>query len=446
MSARILVVDDDKNLTKVVKYNLEEEGHTVLTASTAEEGLGVLESEDIDLVLTDIRMPGMGGMELLRNIREERPAIPVILITAFAAIDSAVEAMKAGAVDYIPKPFNKDDLKYKVKKALDHEKLREENKELKKKLGKSGEKRQLIGRSEPMRKVYELIDQVADSDATVLITGPSGSGKELVARSIHEKSERAEGPWVAVNCAAIPRDLIESELFGHVKGAFTGAIQDRPGKFEQANGGTIFLDEVGDLDLALQPKILRALQEREVQRVGGSDTSEVDLRVLAATRMDLQDKVRKGEFREDLFYRLNVIPIEMPPLAERTEDVALLADHFLDKFGGREMSWSKGAVEALEKYDWPGNVRELENLTERIAVLKKGKGRTIEKEDLPPEILNPRPMKAGPSPSKGLRETEKELVEDALRRAGGNQSKAARLLGVPRHVLLYRIKKYGIEA
>jgi len=446
--ARVLVVDDDRNLLKVVEYNLKEDGHQVMTASSGREALDIIKGDGPDLVLTDVRMPGMTGMELLEHVKAEAPGTPVILITAFAAVDSAVEAIKAGAVDYIPKPFNKDDLIYKVKKALEHVRLKQENTRLKAELAREKGLEGMIGRSPAMKKLFDMISLVADSDSTVLITGASGTGKELAARAIHGLSSRADGPYITVNCAAIPGGLLESDLFGHVKGAFTGAVRDKPGKFEAAHNGTIFLDEIADLSLELQPKLLRALQQREVQRVGDTRTRKVNVRLIAATITDLKKKVEAGEFREDLYYRLNVIPISMPPLKERRGDVPLLAGHFLQKHSSDRLAWSGEAMQALEDYDWPGNVRELENLVERVAVLRRGREGEIRKEDLPPEITAAARAPAAGFPGldgKTLRQAEKEMVEQALAEAKGNKAKAARMLGIPRHVLLYRIKKYGIK-
>jgi two-component system, NtrC family, response regulator len=445
MEPAILVVDDDKNLVKVVKFNLEEEGYAVLTAGSAEEAVSLIEENYIDLVLTDVRMPGMGGMELLNIIHERWPQMPVILITAFAQIDSAVEAIKAGAVDYIPKPFNRDDLKFKVKKALEHIKLKKENSRLKGDLARQEGFQGIIGRSTAMKEVFDLVTQVSASDATVLITGASGTGKELVARAIHNLSERSEGPWLTINCAAIPRDLLESDLFGHIKGAFTGAVKDHAGKFEAADHGTVFLDEIGDIDVSLQPKLLRVLQEHEIQRVGDTRTIKVDVRVIVATNADLRGKVEDGSFREDLFYRLNVIPINLPPLTKRKDDIVLLADYFLKKYAGKKLAWSKKTLEALNDYRWPGNVRELENLIERLTVLKKGKGKIIEVNDLPLEVKTIDETPNLNVHAKTLPEAEKEMVIKAIEQAGGNRSLAARNLGIPRHVLLYRLKKYNID-
>lgn len=441
----VLVVDDDINLVKVVEYNLTEEGYKVLTASSGEQGLEILLENHVDLVLTDIRMPGMDGMEFLRRIQAQWPNMQVILVTAFAAIDSAVEAIKAGAVDYIGKPFNKDDLKYKAKKALETRRLQEENLKLRTELAQQKGLHGIIGRSSAMRKVFDLVTHVAASDSTILITGASGTGKELVARAIHHLSHRSSEPWVAINCAAIPRDLLESDLFGHVRGAFTGAIRDHTGKFELADKGSIFLDEIGDIDISLQPKLLRVLQEHEVQRVGDTKTTKVNVRIIAATQENLLKKVSKEQFREDLFYRLNVIPINIPPLCERDGDVPLLAGHFMKKYAGDDLAWSSSALAALENYPWPGNVRELENLIERICVLSRGKSKEINVADLPPEITGGPGLTSIKLEAKTLPEAEKEIVMRALEGAHGNRSKAARSLGIPRHVLLYRIKKYKIE-
>jgi len=443
MNETVLVVDDDKNLLKVITYNLKEEGYEVYTADSAAEAISFLDSKSADLVLTDVKMPGISGMELLRRVRDKSPETPVILITAYAAIDSAVDAIRQGAVDYVPKPFDKDDLKHKVRRALEQKRLREENARLRAELAQREGMEEMIGRSRAMQEVYELISRVAQSDSTVLITGESGTGKELAARAIHRLSDRREGPLVTVNCAAIPKELLESDLFGHVKGAFTGAVRDQVGKFEQANGGTIFLDEVGDIEIELQPKLLRVLQEREIQRVGSSQVKKVDVRVIAATHADLWRKVQEGGFREDLYYRLAVIPLNMPPLRKRREDIPLLLAHFQKKYGRDKMTWSSKAQEVLERYDWPGNVRELENLVERLSVLHKEK--EIEMKHLPENIKRGQKIYSRRPGSESLLQTEKQMIVNALDRAAGNQSEAARILGIPRHALIYRMKKHGIR-
>ncbi len=443
MDEVILVVDDDKNLLKVTAYNLKEEGYEVLTADSAEKAIELFDSKSVDLVLTDVKMPGMDGMELLRHVQDKDPDMPVILITAYAAIDSAVEAIKQGAVDYIPKPFEKDDLKHKVKRALEQKRLVQENVRLRAELAKREGMDEMVGRSRAMQELFEFIARVAESDSTLLISGESGTGKELVARAIHRSSARRDGPWITVNCAAIPRELLESDLFGHVKGAFTGAVKDQVGKFELAHGGSIFLDEVGDIGLDLQPKLLRVLQEREIQRVGSSHVKKVDVRVIAASQADLWEKVQNGSFREDLYYRLAVIPIRVPPLRERKEDVPLLMGHFQKKYGMEKASWTTAAQETLEKYIWPGNVRELENLVERLSVLHKGK--EISTREIPENIKKGQRIQKKTKDAVSLSETEKQMIINALNQASGNQSEAARMLGIPRHTLLYRMKKYNIK-
>ncbi|WP_025322432.1 sigma-54-dependent transcriptional regulator [Deferrisoma camini] len=449
--ARVLVVDDDASLRRILEYNLAQEGYAVATAASGEEALERLEKASFDLVVTDIKMPGMDGMDLLRRIKAESPETQVIVITAFGTIEMAVEAMKAGAAEYITKPFNRDELKLAVRKALRIRNLEAENVRLRQEVRRSEGVDRIVGDSPAMQAVYRLIEKVADSDASVLITGESGTGKELVARAIHRQSRRADRPFVAVNCAAIPRELLESELFGHRKGAFTGAIRDKKGRFEEAAGGTIFLDEIGEMPLDLQPKILRALQEREITPVGSNEVIRVDARVVAATNRDLEAEIEEGRFREDLYYRLAVVPIHMPSLRERPEDVPLLVAHFLKKLApGKTIRVTPEALEALQRYPWKGNVRELENTIERLLVLRDSD--TIELEDLPEKIRAPDqdPGQAGgfsftlPPEGISLEEVERAVIEEALRRTGWNQSRAARLLRIPRHILLYRMEKFGV--
>ncbi len=444
----ILIIDDDSSLRRVLEYNLQEEGYEVSTAASGEKGLRSFSEQVPDLVITDMKMPGMDGFQVLKAVKERSPGTLVIIITAFGEVDSAVRAMKAGAYDYITKPFNRDELKLTVKKAFQLTGLSEENRRLKDRLSDRREFRNIIGISPVMERVFSMVRRVADTEATVLITGESGTGKELVARAIHSLGSRREGPFVAVNCAAIPKDLLESELFGHVKGAFTGAVRDRTGKFSQADGGTLFLDEVGEMPVELQPKLLRALQERSVEPVGGSAPQKVDVRLAAATNTDLEKAIREGVFREDLYYRLAVIPIHLPPLRERREDIPLLIRHFAAKHGAETISFSDEAVEALSAYDWPGNVRELENTVERLLIMREGDAVTIG--DLPDKLRGVRG--SGPAgsvvnlPAEGypLEQLEREIVLSALERNGWNQTAAARFLRIPRHVLVYRMEKYGI--
>jgi two-component system, NtrC family, response regulator len=447
LKAKILVIDDDTSLRRVLEYNLQEEGYEVQTASSGEEGLYWFGQCQPNLVITDMKMPGMDGLMLLKSIKERSPETLVIVITAFATVDVAVNAMKAGAHDYITKPFNRDQLKLTVKKALAFSGLSQENQRLKSELSDRTDFRTMIGSSPGMEKVFDVIRKVAGTEASILITGESGTGKELVARSIHAGSSRKDAPFVAINCAAIPRDLLESELFGHVKGAFTGALRDKPGKFELAEGGTLFLDEVGELPVELQPKLLRALQEREVEPVGGSSIRKLDVRVVAATNLDLDRAIAAGTFREDLYYRLSVIPIHLPPLRERRLDIPVLIRYFCGKHGAEKISFSKDALEALVRYPWPGNVRELENSVERLLIMREGNVITLEQ--LPGKFRGGSAAATAivqlPEDGYPLEQLEQEVVEAALERNHWNQTAAARFLRIPRHTLVYRIEKYGIN-
>jgi two-component system NtrC family response regulator len=446
---KILVIDDDESLRRVLEYNLAQEGYAVLTAGSGEQGLELLKKEGADLVVTDIRMSGMDGLQVLEAVRTVEPDIQVIILTAFGTIEMAVEAMKAGAFHYISKPFNRDELKLTIKKALQLKELERENvilrQERKERMGLDA----IIAESPQMSRVLELVVRVAPTETTVLILGESGTGKELIARAIHGNSPRVRGPFVAVNCAAIPEHLLESELFGHVKGAFTGAIRDRIGKFEAAEAGTIFLDEIGEMRPELLVKILRCLEERSLERVGDNKPIRVDVRVLAATNKDLSKAIQAGEFREDLYYRLNVVPLQIPPLRERREDIRPLAQHFLGKLGASpRLTIDPDAFRALESYDWPGNVRELENALERAMIFHRGDLITLA--DLPETIRTPRTRETSalpvslPEAGLSLEEVEKELILRALQKHDWNQSRAARYLGITRHTLLYRIEKHNI--
>ncbi len=447
MAHKILVIDDDASLRRVLEYNLQEEGYDVAAAATGEEGLRRFAEHCPDLVITDMKMPGMDGLQVFKAIRERSPDTLVIIITAFGEVGTAVEVMKLGAYDYITKPFNRDELKLTVKKALELKSLSEENRQLREELTERADFRKIVGVSAEMDKVFNMVRRVADTEATVLITGESGTGKELIARTIHSLSSRRSGPFIPINCAAIPRDLLESELFGHVKGAFTGAIKDKTGKFQLADGGTLFLDEVGELPTELQPKLLRALQERIVEPVGGMRPQKLDVRVVAATNLDLERATAEGAFREDLYYRLAVIPIHLPPLRERKRDIPLLLRHFAAKHRKKKVAFAADALEALVRYAWPGNVRELENTVERLLIMRHGD--TISVEDLPEKIGSggKRGMERIinlPEEGYSLEELEREIVVEALERNSWNQSSAARFLRIPRHVLLYRMEKYGI--
>ncbi|TSK04251.1 MAG: sigma-54-dependent Fis family transcriptional regulator [Geobacter sp.] len=447
MPPKILIIDDDSSLRRVLEYNLEQEGYHVYTAEDGAAGLRLFEEKSPQLVITDLKMPGMTGFEVLSAVKERAPATVVIVLTAFGAIDTAVEAMKLGAFHYLTKPFNREELKITVLKGLQLQGLSEENRLLKEELSGRTEFNSIVGTSRAMEGVFSVVRKVADTEATVLITGESGTGKELVARAIHSGSSRREAPFVAVNCAAIPKDLLESELFGHVKGAFTGAIRDKEGKFQLADGGTIFLDEVGDLPLELQPKLLRVLQERVVEPVGGTSLQKIDLRVVAATNADVERSIAEGKFREDLYYRLCVIPIQLPPLRDRIEDIPLLIRYFCAKFGAEGVSFTKEALARLNEYAWPGNVRELENTVERLLIMREGD--QIGVDELPGKISAVAPPAEGgvlrlPAGGYSLEQLEMEAVMEALNRCDWNQTAAARFLRIPRHTLIYRMEKYSI--
>jgi len=446
---KILIADDEKNMIWAMKKALENEEYKIVTASNGVEAVSRVKINEPDLVLMDLRMPQKDGMEALKEIKSIDPKIPVIMITAHGTMESAVEAMKMGALDYISKPFDIEELKIQIRKALDIRDMKEQiellTEELKNKTGK-----EIIGSSIKMKKVFDLVDRVAKSNAAVLITGESGTGKELIANAIHYNSERKDKPYIKVNCGAIPETLVESELFGHEKGAFTGAVTSKPGRFERAHKGTIFLDEVGELALPVQVKLLRVLQEKEVERVGGTEIIKVDVRVLAATNRELKKMVEEGTFREDLYYRLNVIPIELPPLRERKEDIAELIDYFLEKYcgemGREKLEINKNALELLVDYEWKGNIRELENVIERLVILSQCNA--INEKDLPKEILHQdKSMSEFELPETGinLEEVEKSLILQALRMSENNQTKAAQLLGITRHTLIYRMEKYKIK-
>ncbi len=446
---KILVIDDDESLRRVLEYNLAQEGYAVLTASSGEQGVELLKKEGADLVVTDVRMPGMDGLQVMQAVRKLDPNVQVIILTAFGTIEMAVEAMKAGAFHYISKPFNRDELRLTIRKALQLKDLERENVALRQELTARIGLDHIIAESPQMRRVLEMLERVAPTETTVLILGESGTGKELIARAIHANSPRAGGPFVAVNCAAIPENLLESELFGHVKGAFTGAIRDRIGKFEAAERGTIFLDEIGEMRPDLQVKILRCLEERSLERVGDNTPIHVDVRVLAATNKDLSKAIQEGSFREDLYYRLNVVPLSIPPLRERREDIRALAQFFLKKLvASPRLTIAPDAFRVLELYDWPGNVRELENALERAMIFHRGDVITLG--DMPETIRAPKTREAAafpvslPEAGLSLEEVEKELILRALQKHDWNQSRAARYLGITRHTLLYRMEKHNI--
>jgi len=452
--ATVLVVDDDEGHLSVVKTVIKSWGYDVEGADDGTKAVEKAKESPFDLIVMDVRMAEMSGIEALKIIKKYNPAIPILIMTAYSSVESAVEALKAGAYDYLTKPLDFDVLKLTLERALDHTSLRVENLELKKKLRSSHDLTNIIGKSQPMKGLIEMVAMVAPSEATALITGESGTGKELVARSIHYNSGRKEGPLVTVNCAALTETLLESELFGHEKGAFTGADRRREGRFMQANKGTIFLDEIGEMSSVMQAKLLRVIQDREIQRVGSDFTLKVDVRILAATNRDLQKDVSAGKFREDLYYRLNVVTLRVPPLRERVEDIPLLAQHFLEKYARKNKKRIKGftplAMDMFLKYDWPGNVRELENAVERAVIL--GLGDYITEKELPLSITKAYPhaeeIEAPPTVSKepqSLEEAEKEAVLTALKAAGGNKSETARVLGITRKTLHKKLQKYGVK-
>jgi two-component system response regulator HydG len=431
----LLIADDDPGLRESLERTLTREGYRVVLASDGRAALERVQAGGIDLIVTDLRMPGLTGLDLLRAAKAIMPDVDVILLTAFGTVEEAVKAMKDGAYDFLTKPFRREQLIKLIDKALERRDLIEQNRALKKQLEDLRAKGQMIGASPSWRRMLTLVEQVADSSATILIQGESGTGKELVARSIHERSARHSGPFVAVNCAALPETLLESELFGYEKGAFTGAGSRKEGRFDLANGGTLFLDEVADLSLVTQPKILRVLQEGEFERLGGTRTLQVDVRILAATNQDLSEMVKDKRFREDLYYRLNVITVRVPPLRERPEDIRVLAQHYLRVYSaknGRKLDgFTAEALERLEAYAWPGNVRELENLVERSVLLAR-KDR-IDAEDLPEEVMGvKRPPRDAILELIGtpLADVEQRLLDETLRITGGNKTQAAKLLGI----------------
>lgn len=448
---KILIADDEKNMRWILGKNLREENFDVVEACDGEEAYHLFLDEEPDLAILDYRMPKIDGMEVLRRIKTINTKLPVIMITAHGSTDAAVEAMKLGAVDYVSKPFDINDLKLSIFKALNIDQLNKEIDYLKETANQIFNGK-IIGNSKKMQDVFELVNKVADTNASVLIIGESGTGKEGIAASIHNKSGRNSKPFITINCGAIPETLIESELFGYEKGAFTGANARKAGRFDRAQGGTLFLDEIGELSLPLQVKILRVLQEKEFERVGGSEVIKADVRIIAATNRDLEKMVEKGEFREDLLYRLKVIPIHLPPLRERKDDIPLLVDYFIDKYckeiNKAKLSMDKDTLDILRNYDFPGNIRELENLIERLIILSSDK--RIEPSMLPKEILKGAfaiKKEGFVLPEEGicLDEVEESFVKQALDMAKGNQTHAAKLLGLSRHALIYRMDKFKLK-
>ena len=447
---KILIVDDDMAHRAMLKLNLTDAGYGILEADDGDQVLPILTENDVDLILMDLKMQRMGGLESIKLLQKHARPEPVVVITAFSSVESAVEAMKYGAMDYVTKPVDIASLKLTIARALNFEALRDENEELKKRLGEQFDFQNIIGRSAAMAKVFETLSLVAPSDATVLITGESGTGKELIAGALHHNSKRRKKPFVKVNCAALHENLLESELFGHEKGAFTGADSRRKGRFELANTGTLFLDEIGDMSAQTQAKILRVLQEGELERLGGSDPIRVDVRLVAATHRDLTTMVEEGTFRQDLFFRLSVVPIELPPLKERTEDIPVLADFFLKRYAKKNQKDIKGfhsqALMLLARYDWPGNIRELENSIERAVILCLDE--QITPKELPPQMVpdDYETVKVSLRNQGGLslKEVEREAIRATLEQTGGNKSQTAKILGIARQTLFNKIKEFGL--
>ena len=467
----VLIVEDEPKMLRLLELNLSDEGYTTRSAASAEAALSLLRQESVDLVLTDLRLPGMDGLEFLQAAKRVSAALPVVVMTAYGTVETAVEAMKAGASDYVLKPFSLEEVKLIIRKELDVHHLREENRSLREALGRRYEFKNIIARSPKMQEALATVERVAPTNSTVLLGGESGVGKDLIARAIHQHSRRASGPFVKINCTAIPENLLESELFGYEKGAFTGAVASKPGKFELADKGTVFLDEIGDVPGAIQVKLLRVLQEREFERLGGTRTLKVDVRLVAATNRDLRAALEQGTFREDLYYRLNVVPISIAPLRERKEDIPYLVDHFIARFAREAGKPIEGitpaAMKLLTAFHWPGNVRELENIIERAVALFAGT--VIEVGDIQLDVSPWQPPQAdlalATGPAAGttstgpnaaslaapflpdgmtLEQYEDEIIREAVRRAGGNKSQAARLLGLSRNALRYRLSKMGV--
>jgi two-component system response regulator HydG len=444
----ILVVDDDPGHLTTLRTLIQSWNYRVQTAADGRQAVDQARQHAFDLILMDVRMAGMGGIEALRQIQAYNPAIPILIMTAYSSVQSAVEALKAGAYDYLTKPLDFDLLKHTLQRAREHLNTQRENRQLKQRLQAGFEMGNIIGKSPVMKNMIEMLAMVAPSEATVLIQGESGTGKELIARSIHYNSRRKDAPFVTVNCAAITDTLLESELFGHERGAFTGADKRREGRFMQANKGSIFLDEIGETSATMQVKLLRVIQEREIQRVGGEQVLKVDLRILAATNRDLQQAVAAGTFREDLFYRLNVVAVNVPPLRDRADDVPLLAQYFLERYSEKNRKpvkgFSPGAMDRMLRYPWPGNVRELENAVERAVILLIGD--FITERELPMSITGALPGPSAPAVDpRPLEQIEKEAIFSALDACGGNKSEAARQLGINRKTLHNKLKLYGVN-
>src|SRR6266576_1723170 len=453
----ILIIEDEAKMRRLLELNLGEDGFKTVSAPDAETGLRLLASEQVDLVLTDLKLPGMSGLELLQAVKRQNAALPVVVMTAFGSVETAVEAMKAGATDYVLKPFSLAEMRMVVHKELDVSRLREENRSLREALGEKYSHPNIVARSAKMQEVLAIMERVAPTNSTVLLGGESGVGKDLIARAIHEKSRRASGPFIKINSTAIPENLLESELFGYEKGAFSGASGTKQGKFELADKGTLFLDEIGDVPAATQVKLLRVLQDREFERLGGTKTHKVDVRLVAATNRDLRAALEEGTFREDLYYRLNVVAIDIPPLRDHKEDIPALANYFLESFARESTKPVTGitpeAMKRLMDYHWPGNGRELQNIIECGVTLSSAPSpgapvvTTLEVADIyldDPAARTPSISGHVLPPGMTLEQWEDETIREALRRANGNKSQAARTLGLSRNALRYRLSKLGV--
>ncbi len=452
--ANILIVEDEPKMRRLLEISLGEEGHHVQVAPDAEMALKSLHANSFDVIVTDVKLPGMNGLEFLQEAKRLNASTPIVVMTAYGSVETAVEAMKLGASDYVLKPFTMAEMKLVVAKEIDVQRVRDENRSLKEALGQRYQFNNIVARSAPMQAVLALVERVASTNATVLIGGESGVGKDLVARAIHQHSRRGHGPFIKINSTAIPDTLFESELFGYERGAFTGALASKPGKFELADKGTLFLDEIGDVPAPIQVKLLRVLQEREFERLGGTRTLKVDVRLLAATNRDLRAALEEGTFREDLYYRLNVVPIDIPPLREHKEDIPELVKHFVDRFAAGNDRDIRGvtpaALKMLIDYHWPGNVRQLENTIERAVAMSSGTSGTLI--DVADIYLDTPKSKTSVTTGNSflpegmtLEQWEDEMIREALRRANGNKSQAARLLGLSRNALRYRLGKLGVE-
>ncbi len=446
---RLLVVDDESGHRMMVRAVMQDQGYEVLEASSGQQCLEFLEKEDADVVLLDIKMPGMDGIQVLERINRMQTRIQVVMLTAYGSVGSAVEAMKQGAFDYLTKPADIEELKEVIEKAREYKKLVEANLQHKPGITLNQNRPEIIGQSPAMQRVLDLVEQVGSSQASILVLGESGTGKELIANALHRASPRSQGPLISVNCAAMPAELLESELFGYQKGAFTGAVKDKPGRFQLADKGTLFLDEIGELPLQLQPKLLRAVQEKLIQPLGGTQEMEVDVRLLAATNKDLYQEVMSGNFREDLYFRLKVVEIVVPPLRDRMEDLPFLVNHFVQVLGQKNKKEVRGItsnfLHALQGYHWPGNVRELENVMERAIILSRSD--VLDVRDLPESISRSAEgseRELGSFSEESLDEAEKEKLEKVLNSHGGHRERTARALGISRRTLQYKLKKYGL--